>query len=85
MKEEAEKYQEQAKKFSEYAHYQDKKVREVETETTMMIERILGKITPEDAVSEIDSRIQKNQGTGKVSFQNTRLEDGGYGKENGSM
>ncbi len=74
MKEEAEKYQEQAKKFSEYAHYQDKKVREVETETTMMIERILGKITPEDAVSEIDSRIQKNQGTGKVSFQNTRLE-----------
>lgn len=74
MKEEAEKYQEQAKKFSEDAHYQDKKVREVETETTLLIERILGKITPENAVCEIDSRIQKNQGTGKVYFQSTRLE-----------
>lgn len=68
IKEEVEQYQEKVKQLSEDAHIQENKVKEVETATALLIERILGKITLEDAVTVIDSQLKQNVGKQKSSF-----------------
>lgn len=62
VKEEVERYQEKAKRLSESAHEQRTKVEVVMKETTLYIEKVLGKISLEEAMTEINRRLKERSG-----------------------
>ena len=64
VKEEVEEYQEKVKQLSERANEQRTKVEVVMKEATLYIEKVFGKISLEEAMTEINRRL--NESSGKI-------------------
>ena len=79
VKEEVEGYQEKAKQLSESAHAQGTKVEVARKETTLYIEQVLGRISLEEAMLEINRRLNESSGKieeppGKINIESDNID-----------